>query len=154
MDVSYVSLVAVNESREITIEATPEEILAVLFDIETLPEWSPAHQEVEVLERDAEGRPSRTRQVVKIVGVSDEQVLAHVVHPDGVGWSLVSAQQQRSQEARYTLTPDGDNTHVRFDITVDPTVPLPSFLIKRGAKGLLETATTGLRDRVMQVKKG
>lgn len=151
---SYVLLVAVNESREITIEATPEEILAVLFDIETLPEWSPAHQEVEVLERDAEGRPSRTRQVVKIVGVSDEQELAHVVHPDGVGWSLIRAQQQRSQEARYTLTPDGDSTHVRFDITVDPTVPLPSFLIKRGAKGLLETATDGLRARVLKVKKG
>jgi hypothetical protein len=43
---------------------------------------------------------------------------------------------------------------VRFDITVDPIVPLPSFLIKRGAKGLLETATTGLRDRVLQVKEG
>jgi len=152
--VSYVSLVAVNESREITIEATPEEILEVLFDIETLPEWSPAHQEVEVLERDAEGRPSRTRQVVKIVGVSDEQELAHVVHPDGVGWSLISAQQQRAQEARYTLTPVGDATHVRFDITVDPIVPLPSFLIKRGAKGLLETATDGLRARVLQVKRG
>ena len=151
---SYVSLVAVNESREITIEATPEEILEVLFDIETLPEWSPAHQEVEVLERDAEGRPSRTRQVVKIVGVSDEQELAHVVHPDGVGWSLISAQQQRAQEARYTLTPVGDATHVRFDITVDPIVPLPSFLIKRGAKGLLETATDGLRARVLQVKRG
>jgi carbon monoxide dehydrogenase subunit G len=152
MNVSYVSLVAVNESREITIEATPEEILAVLFDIETLPEWSPAHQAVEVLERDAEGRPSRTRQVVKIVGVSDEQELAHVVHPDGVGWSLISAQQQRAQEARYTLTPDGESTHVRFDITVDPIVPLPAFLIKRGAKGLLETATDGLRARVLKVK--
>ena len=151
---SYVSPVAVNESREITIEATPEEILAVLFDIETLPEWSPAHQEVEVLERDAEGRPSRTRQVVKIVGVSDEQELAHVVHPDGVGWSLIRAQQQRAQEARYTLTPVGASTHVRFDITVDPIVPLPAFLIKRGAKGLLETATDGLRARVLKVKKG
>ncbi|MCV7135090.1 SRPBCC family protein [Mycobacterium hodleri] len=145
---------AVNESREITIEATPEEILEVLLDIETLPEWSPAHQEVEVLERDADGRPSRTRQVVKIVGVSDEQELAHVVHPDGVGWSLISAQQQRAQEARYTLTPVGDSTHVRFDITVDPIVPLPSFLIKRGAKGLLETATDGLRARVLKVKRG
>lgn len=152
---SYVSLVAVNESREITIEATPEEILDVLFDIETLPEWSPAHQEVEVLERDADGHPKRTRQVVKIVGVTDEQELAHTVHPDGVAWTLVSSQQQRSQEARYTLTPVGeDSTHVRFDITVDPTVPLPSFLIKRGAKGLLDTATKGLRDRVRKVKRG
>jgi hypothetical protein len=88
------------------------------------------------------------------VGVSDEQELAHSVHPDGVSWTLISAQQQRSQEARYTLTPEGDSTRVRFDITVDPTVPLPGFLIKRGAKGLLDTATEGLRKRVLQVKKG
>jgi hypothetical protein len=52
------------------------------------------------------------------------------------------------------LTPEGDSTRVRFDITVDPIVPLPGFLIKRGAKGLLETATEGLRKRVLQVKKG
>jgi hypothetical protein len=145
---------AVTESREIVIEATPTEILDVLYDLESLTEWSPAHQEIEVLERDAEGRPSRSRQVVKIVGVSDEQELAHSVHPDGVSWTLISAQQQRSQEARYTLTPEGDSTRVRFDITVDPTVPLPGFLIKRGAKGLLDTATEGLRKRVLQVKKG
>jgi carbon monoxide dehydrogenase subunit G len=145
---------AVTESREILIEATPSEILNVLYDLESLTEWSPAHQEIEVLERDAEGRPSRSRQVVKIVGISDEQELAHTVHPDGVGWSLISAQQQRAQEARYTLTPEGDSTRVRFDITVDPIVPLPGFLIKRGAKGLLETATEGLRKRVLQVKRG
>lgn len=145
---------AVTESREITIEATPEEILNVLFDLESLPEWSPAHEEIEVLERDEHGHPSRSRQVVKIVGISDEQELAHVVYPDGVGWSLISAQQQRSQEARYTLTPHGDATHVRFDITVDPIVPLPGFLIKRGAKGLLETATVGLRARVLKAKGG
>jgi hypothetical protein len=31
-------------------------------------------------------------------------------------------------------------------------VPLPGFLIKRGAKGLMETATEGLRDRVLKMK--
>jgi hypothetical protein len=118
--VGYVARMAVTESREILIEATPAEILDVLYDLESLTEWSPAHQEIEVLERDAEGRPSRSRQVVKIVGINDEQELARV----------------------------------RFDITVDPIVPLPGFLIKRGAKGLLETATEGLRARVLEVKRG
>jgi hypothetical protein len=37
---------------------------------------------------------------------------------------------------------------------VDPLVPLPGFLLKRGAKGLMETATDGLRKRVLKVKKG
>ncbi|MGD1110233.1 MAG: SRPBCC family protein [Mycobacterium sp.] len=144
---------AVSDSREIVIEATPDEIMDVLFDLESLPEWSSAHQKVEVLERDDQGRPSRSRQVVKIVGISDEQVLAYSVHDDGVSWTLVSAKQQRAQDARYTLLPDGDSTRLRFELSVDLTVPLPAFLVKRGTKGLMETATEGLRKRVLEVKK-
>jgi hypothetical protein len=144
---------AVSDSREIVIEATPDEIMDVLFDLESLPEWSSAHQKVEVLERDDQGRPSRSRQVVKIVGISDEQVLAYSVHDDGVSWTLVSAKQQRAQDARYTLLPDGDSTRLRFELSVDLTVPLPAFLVRRGTKGLMETATEGLRKRVLEVKK-
>lgn len=145
---------AITESREVVIEASPDEILDVLYDLESLTEWSSAHQEVEILERDEEGRPKRSRQVVKIVGVSDEQVLDYSVHDDGVSWTLVSSKQQRAQDGRYTLTPDGDKTTVRFELTVDPTVPLPGFLVKKGAKGLMETATDGLRKRVLKLKKG
>ena len=145
---------AVTESREVVIEATPDEIMDVLLDLESLTEWSSAHQKVEILERDDQGRPSKSRQVVKIVGISDEEVLAHSVHDDGVSWRLVSAKQQRAQEALYTLTPEGDSTRVRFELTVDPSVPLPGFVIKRGAKGLMDTATEGLHKRVLKVKKG
>lgn len=144
---------AVTEKREIVIEATPDEILAVLYDLESLTEWSSAHQEIEILERDDEGRPKRSRQVVKIVGVSDEQILDFDVYDDGVGWTLVKSQQQKAQQARYTLRPDGDKTHVTFDLTVDLMVPLPGFLVKKGAKGLMDTATDGLRKRVLAVKK-
>jgi Polyketide cyclase / dehydrase and lipid transport len=144
---------AVTESRHVVIEATPDEIMDVLFDIESLTEWSSAHQKVEVLERDDQGHPSKSRQVVKIVGITDEQVLEYSVHDDGVSWTLISSKQQRAQEARYTLTPNGDSTRVNFELTVDPIVPVPGFLIKKGAKGLMETATDGLRKRVLKVKK-
>ena len=145
---------AVTETREVVIPATFAEIMDVLFDLESLTQWSPAHQKVEILERDEAGHPRRSRQVVKIVGVSDEQVLDYEVHDDGVSWTLVSSKQQRAQRARYTLTPEADGTRVRFELTVDLLVPLPAFLIKRGAKGLMDTATSGLRKRVLAVQKG
>ncbi|OBF12653.1 cyclase [Mycobacterium sp. ACS4054] len=144
---------AITDSRDVVIEATPDEIMDVLFDIESLPEWSSFHKKVEILERDDQGHPSKSRQVVKIVGVSDEQVLDYSVEDDGVGWTLVSSKQQRAQEGRYTLKPDGDKTQVHFELTVDLTVPVPGFLIKRGSKGLMDTATDGLRKRVLEVKK-
>ena len=144
---------AITDSRDVVIEATPDEILNVLFDLESLPEWSSFHKTVEILERDEQGHPSKSRQVVKIVGVSDEQVLDYSVYDDGVGWTLDSSKQQRGQEARYTLTPDGDSTRVHFELTVELSVPIPGFLVKRGAKGLMETATDGLRKRVLEVQK-
>jgi ribosome-associated toxin RatA of RatAB toxin-antitoxin module len=144
---------AITESREIVIEATKDEILDVLFDIEKLPEWSPTHKKVVVLERDDEGHPSKARESVKVVGIGEDQVLAYTVYDDGVGWELVEAKNQRAQDGRYVLTPQGDSTKVHFTLTVDLTIPVPGFLLKQGAKGLMDTATKGLRKRVLEVKK-
>jgi hypothetical protein len=145
---------AVTETREVTIEATTDQVMDVLIDLESLTEWSSAHQEIEILERDDQGRPTKSRQVVKIVGVKDEQVLDYAFHDDGVSWTLVSSSQQRAQTGRYTLSPDGDSTRVRLELTVDLIAPLPGFLVRKGANGLMDTATKGLRKRVLQIAKG
>jgi ribosome-associated toxin RatA of RatAB toxin-antitoxin module len=145
---------AVSDTREIVIEATPDEILDVLYDLEKLPEWFPMTKTVEVLERDDEGRPRLARQVVKVVGVADEQVLAYSTEDDGVSWTLVSAKGQRAQEGRYRLTPQGDSTKVHFTLMIDLTIPVPGFLIKQGTKGIMDQATKGLRKRVLEVNRG
>ncbi|MCK0172635.1 SRPBCC family protein [Mycolicibacterium sp. F2034L] len=143
---------AIRESREVVIEARADEILEVMLDLESLPQWSPAHLTSEILERDELGRPVRSRATVKTpVGVNDDAVIALSYHPDGYSWTLVSSTYQRSQDARYTLIPEGDSTRVRFEVTVDPMMPMPGFLLRRAAKGVLETATDGLRARVLEV---
>jgi ribosome-associated toxin RatA of RatAB toxin-antitoxin module len=145
---------AVKESREVVIEASPKEILDVIADVEAMPEWSSIHQSAEVLERDAQGRPRRARMKVKTAGVTDEIVLAYTWLDDGVTWTQESAKASRSQEGGYTLTPEGDKTRTKFDLNLDPTVPLPGFVIKRAMKGIMELNTDGLRKRVLEVKKG
>lgn len=145
---------AINEAREIVIEASPEEILDVIADFEAMTEWSGPHQSVEILEAGTDGRPTRVKMKVKAAGITDEQVLAYTWGGNEVSWTLISAGQQRSQDASYTLTPDGDRTKVKFQISVDPVVPLPGFVLKRAVKGTIDTGTEGLRKRVLQVKKG
>lgn len=146
-------LMAVTTSREIVIEATPTEIMDVLFDLESLPGWSAVHERVDVLERDDKGRPTKSRQVVRLIGFTEEQVLCYTIHEDGVSWTLEHAKQQRAQEGRYTLSQDGKSTRVRFDLTVDLLMPVPGFLVRQGARSLMDTATKGLRKRVLEVKK-
>jgi ribosome-associated toxin RatA of RatAB toxin-antitoxin module len=145
---------AVNDSREVVIEATPEEILDVIADVESTPSWSSQYQSAEVLEAHDDGRPHRVKMKVKAAGLTDEQVVDYTWTDSSASWTLVSAGQLRSQNAKYTLSPDGDKTRVRFEITVDPSVPLPGFVLKRAMKGAMETATDGLRKQVLKVKKG
>jgi ribosome-associated toxin RatA of RatAB toxin-antitoxin module len=145
---------AINEVREIVIEASPEEIIDVIADLEAAPEWSPPHQSVEILEKNSDGRPTKVKMKVKAAGITDEQLLEYSWSDNKVSWSLISSGQQRSQDASYTLVPDGDATKVKFELSVDPVVPLPGFVLKRAIKGTVDTGTEGLRKRVLQVKKG
>jgi ribosome-associated toxin RatA of RatAB toxin-antitoxin module len=145
---------AIKEAREIVIEASPEEIIDVIADLEAAPEWSPPHQSVEILERNGDGRPTKVKMKVKAAGITDEQLLSYTWEDNKVSWSLISSGQQRSQDASYTLIPDGDSTLVKFQLSVDPVVPLPGFVLKRAIKGTVDTGTEGLRKRVLQVKKG
>jgi uncharacterized membrane protein len=149
---------AIKENREILIEASPEEILDVIADFEAMPQWSGPHQSAEILETGADGRPSQVKMKVKTAGITDEQVVAYTFSGNEVSWTLVSSAQQKSQDGKYTLVPQGgakgDATLVKFEVTVDPNVPLPGFVLKRAVKGTMDSATQELRKRVLEVKKG
>ncbi len=145
---------AVKDSREVVIEASPEEILDVIADVENTPSWSPQYQSAEILDTHDNGRPRRVKMRIKAAGLTDEQVVEYTWADNAVSWTLISAGQLKAQDAKYTLTPQGEATKVRFDMDVDPSVPIPGFLLKRTMKGGMETATDGLRKQVLKVKKG
>ncbi|BBX31928.1 cyclase/dehydrase [Mycolicibacterium mageritense DSM 44476 = CIP 104973] len=145
---------ATSDSREVVIEATPQEILDVVADVEATPTWSPQYQSAEILDTHDDGRPHRVKMRIKAAGLTDEQVVEYTWSENKVSWTLIRAGQLKAQDASYTLTPEGDKTRVRFDITIDLAVPLPGFILKRTMKGGVETATDGLRKQVLKVKKG
>jgi ribosome-associated toxin RatA of RatAB toxin-antitoxin module len=145
---------ATSDSREVVIEATPQEILDVVADIDATPSWSPQYQSAEVMDTYDDGRPRRVKMTIKAAGITDTQVIEYTWTENKVSWTLIRATQLKKQDASYTLTPDGDKTKVRFDITVDLAVPMPGFILKRAMKGGTDTATDGLRKQVLKVKKG
>jgi len=144
---------AANDSREVVIEATPEEILDVIADVESAPSWSPQYQSAEVLDTHDDGRPKRVKMKVKAAGITDEMEVEYSFTGNTAGWTLIKSSQLKKQDATYTLTPAGDKTKVRFELTVDPSIPIPGFLLKRTLKGAMETATDGLRKQVLKLKE-
>jgi ribosome-associated toxin RatA of RatAB toxin-antitoxin module len=149
---------ATSDSREVVIEATPEEILDVIADVEATPTWSPQYQKAVILSCHPDGRPNQVEMTVKAAGLTDVMVIEYTWTDSGVSWTLVKSGQLKAQDAGYTLTPLGDTdpekTKVRFDMKIDLSIPMPGFLLKRTLKGGMETATDGLRKQVLKVKKG
>jgi ribosome-associated toxin RatA of RatAB toxin-antitoxin module len=145
---------AVSESKEVVIEASPDEILDVIADVGSSPKYTSAQQSAEVVDTHDDGRPRKVKMKVKSAGISDELVIEYSWADNVTTWSLVSSTQLKRQDGKYTLTPEGDKTRVRFELTVDPSMPIPGFILKRAIKGGINDATDGLRKYVLSLKKG
>jgi uncharacterized membrane protein len=142
---------AVRASREVVFEAPPEAILDALADIERVPSWSTVHKNAEVLDRHPDGRPHHVKATLKIMGVTDKEILEYHWGERWMVWDSAQTFQQRGQHGEYNLTPEGDDkTRVRFDIIMELAAPIPEFLIKRAKKIVLDVATESLRQRVME----
>jgi hypothetical protein len=142
---------AVRASREVVFQAPPEAILDALADIETVPSWSSLHKHAEVLDRYPDGRPHHVKATLKIMGITDKEVLEYHWGDRWMVWDAHETFQQRGQHGEYNLTPEGDDkTRVRFDIIMDLAAPIPEFIIKRAKKIVLDVATESLRKRVME----
>jgi hypothetical protein len=140
--------VAVRASREELFDASPEAILDAIADIDEVPRWSTLHRDAEVLDRHPDGRPHHVRATLKIMGITDKEVLEYHWGDDWVVWDAVETLQQRGQHGEYNLTRLGDQTRVRFDLIIDLAAPVPEFLIKRARKLVLDVAVDRLRCRV------
>jgi hypothetical protein len=142
--------VAVQASREIIIDAPPEVILDALADIGSVPLWSSVHKKAEVIDTYPDGRPHHVKVTVRVIGIVDQEVLEFHWGPDWMVWDAKKTMQQHGQHVEYTLRREGENrTLLRFDITLEPSAPLPEFLVNRARKKVLKAAVEGLRDFVM-----
>ena len=141
------TLMAIQASREIVIDAPPEKIMAALRDVDTLPQLSPLHKHIEVIDCYPDGQPHHVKATVKIMGIVDNEILEYHWGPDWVVWDAKETFQQHGQHIEYTVKPEGvDKSRVRFDITVEPSGLIPGFMIKRATKAVLESAEEGLRN--------
>lgn len=131
------------------IDAPPEVIMEALGDVGVFSEWSPLHKRMEILDRYPDGRPHHVKATVKVLGLVDTEILEYHWGPDWVTWDAKETFQQHGQHIEYTVKPEGaDRSRVRFDITVEPSGPIPGFIVKRVSKIVLDAATEGLREWV------
>jgi ribosome-associated toxin RatA of RatAB toxin-antitoxin module len=137
-------------SGTILIEASPEEVMEVIADFESYPEWAGVSS-AEVLDRDDEGRPTAVAFHIEQMGVGADYTLEYVYEPDdgGVTWTTREADGAiREISGAYALEDRDGDTHVTYRLRVDLTVSVPGMIKRQAEKKIVKTALNGLKRRV------
>ena len=140
-----------DEAREsIDIGAGPDKIYAVAIDFERYPEWATDVKEVEVLDRDDEGRGTRVKFQIAALGYTIGYILAYdyTDAPGGFSWKLEKAKVLSVLDGTYRFEPVGDGTRVSYALAVEINVPLPGFMKKAAAGMIVNNAMKQLKQYV------
>ena len=135
-------------SDSVTIRATPDQILDVVLDLEDYPRWAEGMKQVQVTERDEQGRPVLARFVVDARVAEIDYVLRYDHSGTHLTWTLERGDVVDQLDGEYAITPRDGVCDVVYSLEVDVNLPVPRFLKKRAARVILDTSLRGLRDEV------
>ena len=138
--------VAHTDSLSVTVNAPAAQVLAFLRDIDNQKNWLPGNKESEVLERDAQGLPTRARLVQDAILAKDEFMVDYTHGEDSMSWEMVKPTSvQKTHVGSWRVADKGDElSEATMTLTVDTSLPLPSFVQKRVMRDTLKGATSGL----------
>jgi len=137
-------------TEQIIIDAPPSRIFDVALDFERYPEWAADIKEVEVLERDDEGRGTSVRYRTAAMGQSARYTLAYDYSdaPHAMAWKLVEGNIMRVLDGSYTFDAQDGGSLVTYHLEVDLIVPIPGFVKRRAEGKIMGTALRELKRRV------
>jgi ribosome-associated toxin RatA of RatAB toxin-antitoxin module len=134
------------------INASPEEIMAVIADLERYPEWSAGVKSVEVLTvyDDEDERPAKAHFAIDMSGIKDDYTLDYDWHGnESVTWTLDEGHVIKAMDGEYALRDNGDgSTTVDYTLAVDVSIPMLGMMKRRAEKVIIDTALKGLKKRV------
>ncbi|UOY02984.1 SRPBCC family protein [Blastococcus sp. PRF04-17] len=140
---------AEQSTQSITVDAPAADVMAVIADFPSYPQWVAAAKKVEVLEEGADGRARRVHFVLDAGAITDDYVLDYSWDGDrAVSWSLVSSQLMKRQDGSYALRETDGRTEVTYTITIDTKIPLLGMMKRKAEKVILDTALKELKKRV------
>ena len=137
-------------SSSIVVDAPPADVMAVIADFESYPQWAKGMKQVEVREAGSGGRAEQVYFALDVSPIKDEYTLAYDWDGDReVTWTLVEGNMLKMLDGAYTLADRGDGTtEVTYRLALDVSIPLIGMLKRKGEKILIDTALKGLKKRV------
>jgi uncharacterized membrane protein len=136
-------------TQSITVDAPAADVMAVIADFPSYPQWVAAAKKVEVVEAGDDGHARQVHFVLDAGAVKDDYVLEYTWDGDRkVSWTLVKGQMQKRNDGSYTLVEKDGVTEVTYSITIDLSIPMLGMIKRKAEKVILDTALKELKKRV------
>ena len=132
-----------------TVDAAPANVMSVIEDFASYPEWAGEVRSAEVTAVGADGRPAEVRFVMDAGVIKDEYTLRYDWSgSERVTWSLVNGKVLTELDGSYDLaaTPDG-GTEVTYRLSVGIALPMLGMMRRRAERVIIERALAGLKKR-------
>jgi hypothetical protein len=136
-------------ASEIDIDASPDDVLAVLTDFESYPRWARSMKQASVIESGPDGRASKVEfHVAPGLLPNMRYVLAYTYGDGSISWSYVEG-DLKDIRGSYTVEGTDGTSHVTYNLAIDPgKIPLPGFVKARAAREITRIALKELKRRV------
>lgn len=136
------------------IDAPAAQVLAVISDFDSYPEWTGAVKQAQVRSKGAGGLAARVAFVLDAGVIKDSYELDYIwdVAADSTGlvsWTMPApGKLVKALDGTYALAAVGGGTRVTYSLTVDVTIPMLGMLKRKAEKSIIDTALTELKKRV------
>ena len=143
-------------SESIKINASPAEVMAVIADLQNMPNWSDGFTAVEIISTHDDGSAKDVAFGIATPIGKDSYELSYVWEGEkAVSWVLNSdadgkpkSSMMKKLTGSYLLTPDGDGTKVTYQLEIDPKIPMMGFMKKKAAATIVDQALSGLKKHI------
>ncbi len=135
--------------QSIEVSAPPQLVFEVALDLEAYPEWATGVKEVEVLEEDDHGRPTKVAFVADaMVKEISYTLVYHYEIDNGFSWSAEPGADIKAMDGSYEFNELNDGgTEVLYALKVEPAFTVPGFLRRQAEKQIVSSALRGLKKR-------
>jgi hypothetical protein len=145
------------------VSASPADCWSVAIAMDRYPEWAQDIKAADVVESDAEGRPTKVAFRAAAMGRTTSYTLNYSYPDSGpdsgpnsgrrtIEWTLDEGDIMRRLDGRYVFTPTPEGgTAIDYELTVELLVPIPGFVKRRAEGKIMITALRELRNRVEAV---
>lgn len=131
-----------------TIEASAEDIFAILKDLDSYPQWSASIKSVEIAERDGAGNPSKANLKVEAGVLKDRVSLDYdwSKAPNEISFTLEDAGLLTEMSGIFTLKSlDADTTEVSYQLKVALSMPVPDIMRKKQEQATIDQELAKLK---------